>query len=61
MLEYVEEHIFSKTILELHAEEEIERRLGRFFDLLTVHLVRGYELALRETPLARADRSHASL
>ena len=52
MLEYVEEHIFSKTILELHAEEEIERRLGRFFDLLTVHLVRGYERALRKAAFA---------
>jgi hypothetical protein len=52
VLEYVEEHIFSKTILELHAEEEIERRLGRFFDLLTVHLVRGYERALRKAAFA---------
>ncbi len=47
MLDFVEEQIFSKNTLELYAEEELERRLGRFFDLLTIHLVRGYELALR--------------
>lgn len=54
MLEFVEEHIFSKSSLELYAEEELERRLGRFFDLLTIHLVRGYELALRKAALAHA-------
>jgi hypothetical protein len=49
MLDFVEEHIFTKNALELYAEEELERRLGRFFDLLTIHLVRGYERALRTT------------
>ena len=47
MLDFVEEHIFTKNTLELYAEEELERRLGRFFDLLTIHLVQGYERALR--------------
>ena len=47
MLDFVEEHIFSKNTMELYAEEELDRRLGRFFDLLTIHLVRGYEQALR--------------
>lgn len=46
-LEYVEEHIASNSSAELYAEEQLERRLGRFFDLLTIHLVRGYERALR--------------
>ena len=55
MLDFVEEHIFSKSSLELYAEEELERRLGRFFDLLTIHLVRGYERALRQAS------SHAGL
>jgi len=45
--DFVEEHIFSKNTLELYAEEELERRLSRFFDLLTIHMVRGYEQALR--------------
>ena len=48
VLDFVEEHIFSKNTLELYAEEELERRLGRFFDLLNIHLVRGYEQALRK-------------
>ncbi len=45
MLDYVEEHIFTKDALELYAEEELERRVGRFFDLLTIHMVEGYERA----------------
>ncbi len=49
MLDFVEEQIFSKNALDLYAEEELERRLGRFFDLLTIHLVRGYEQELRKT------------
>ena len=48
VLDFVEEHIFSKNTLELYAEEELERRLGRFFDVLNIHLVRGYEQALRK-------------
>jgi hypothetical protein len=47
MLDFVEEHIVSKNTLELYAEEELERRLGRFFDILTIHLVQGYEAAMR--------------
>src|SRR5262249_50922625 len=49
VLDFVEEHILSKNVLELYAEEELERRLGRFFDLLTIHMVRGYEGALRKS------------
>ena len=47
VLDFVEEHIASKNAVELYAEEELDRRLGRFFDLLTVYLVRGYERAWR--------------
>jgi hypothetical protein len=54
VVDFVEEHIFSKNILELYAEEELERRLGRFFDLLTVHMVRGYEQALHKAHAAAA-------
>ena len=35
------------------SRSELERRLGRFFDLLTVHFVLGYERALRKAILAR--------
>jgi hypothetical protein len=37
--------------LELYEREELERRLGRFFDLLTIHFVYGYERALRKAAL----------
>jgi hypothetical protein len=47
MLDFVEEHIDSKTSLELYAEEELERRLSRFFDLLVIHMAKGYERAMR--------------
>jgi hypothetical protein len=58
MLDFVEDHMFSKASmdmynLELYEKEELERRLGRFFDLLTVHFVLGYERALRKAILAR--------
>jgi hypothetical protein len=48
-MEYVEENIASNSSVELYAEEELERRLGRFFDVLLVSLVRGYERALRKS------------
>jgi hypothetical protein len=47
MIDYVQEHFFAKNSLEFCAEEELERRLSRFFDVLVCHLVRGYERALR--------------
>ena len=55
VLEFVEEHVFNKNTLQLYEQEELDRRLGRFFDLLTVHLVKGYEHELR-TELACARR-----
>jgi len=45
LLDYVQEHTFNKDSVELYAEEELDRRVGRFFDLLIVHIVRGYESA----------------
>jgi hypothetical protein len=58
MLDFVEDHMFSKASmdmynLELYEREELERRLGRFFDVLTIHFVHGYERALRKSALAR--------
>jgi hypothetical protein len=46
-LDFVEEHIASNSSVELYAEEELDRRLGFFFDLLITHVVRGYERSLR--------------
>jgi len=47
VLDFVEEQLDAKTALALYEEEELDRRLGRFFDLLTIHMVKGYEEAMR--------------
>jgi hypothetical protein len=51
ILDFVDERMFSKSSLELYEEEELHRRLGRFFDLLTIHLVHGYESAWKKTEM----------
>lgn len=43
LLDYVEEQTCNKDSVELYAEEEFDRRVGRFFDLIMVKMVRGYE------------------
>src|SRR6476469_7646947 len=48
VLDFVEERVLNKSSLELYAEEELDRHLGRFFDILTIHMVKGYETALRK-------------
>jgi len=47
MIDFVHFQVLSKTSMELYAEEELERRIGRFFDALTVRMVQGYETAWR--------------
>jgi hypothetical protein len=47
MIEFLDEQGTDRDSVELYAEEQFERRLGRFFDFLLVHLVRGYETAWR--------------
>jgi hypothetical protein len=54
MLDFVQEHYFASNSLEFNTEEELERRLTRFFDLLVYHLVRGYERALRLAAMVEA-------
>jgi hypothetical protein len=46
-IEFLDEQGVDIDSLALYAEEQFERRLGRFFDLLLIHLVRGYETAWR--------------
>ncbi len=40
---FINEQGFPMTALELYASEELEQRIGRFFDGVVYHLVRGYE------------------
>jgi len=54
MIEFIDEQGFARDFLALYAEEQLERRVGRFFDLLAIHLVRGYEMAWRHATHAAA-------
>ena len=54
MIDFVHEQGLTKTSVELYAEEELERRVGHFFDTLTIHMVRGYETAWRRAAHATA-------
>jgi len=54
MIDFIGELGLEKDYLELYAEEELQRRVGRFFDLLVIHLTRGYEAAWRHALHAHA-------
>ncbi len=54
MIAFVINQIFPRTVLHLYAEEELEHRVDRFFDILVCHLVKGYENALRRSARAGA-------
>ena len=54
MLDFVHYQAVATTSVDLYAEEELERRIGRFFDGLEIHLVRGYETAWRRAAHAAA-------
>jgi hypothetical protein len=47
IIDVAQEHMISNSS-ELYAEEELERRLGRFFDRLAIHMARGFEDAVRK-------------
>ena len=54
MIDFIGEQGFDPDALELYAEEELVRRVGRFFDLLVSRMVRGYENAWRKVAHATA-------
>lgn len=49
---FVHEQGFPMTAMHLYAEEELELRIGRFFDDCIYHVVRGYEAAMKVARLA---------
>ena len=53
MLDVAQEHMISNSSIELYAEEELERRLGRFFDRLSMQMARGFEEAARRPAASR--------
>jgi hypothetical protein len=54
MIDFVKDQGVKRDSMELYAEEELERRVDRFFDELVIHLVRGYEGAWRRAAHAAA-------
>lgn len=50
MVDFLEEQGVVETAVDVYAEEELERRVTRFFDELVVHFARGYEEAMKELP-----------
>jgi hypothetical protein len=51
-LDYLEEQISAKTHVALYEEEELDRRMARFFDSLAIHLIRGYVREVRKMAAA---------
>jgi hypothetical protein len=49
MFDFIHEEATECNCMELYVEEELERRVGRFFDLLVIHLAYGYETEWRHT------------
>ena len=45
ILGFVYEEGLSMTVIQVYAQEELEQRIGHFFDALVYHVVRGYENA----------------
>ena len=43
MIDFVLDQAAAKTFMQLYAEEELEHRVDRFFDILVCHMIRGYE------------------
>ena len=54
-MSFIQDEGSIETTVDLYAEEELENRLGRFFDLLVFHLARGHENAAA----AKAHATHA--
>jgi len=54
-IDYIRENELSDSTVTLRAENQLEYDIDRFFDLVIYHMVKGYEAALREHPIAVAQ------
>jgi len=52
MIDFIHELGIDRDSAALYAEEELERHIWRFFDLLVIHLTRGYEMEWRHAKRA---------
>ena len=48
LMEFVHDHAFVETSLQLYAEGELEKSVGHLFDRMIYYEIRGYEEAMRE-------------
>jgi hypothetical protein len=48
LMEFVRDHAFIETSLQLYAEGELERSVGQLFDRMIYYVIRGYEEGMRE-------------
>jgi hypothetical protein len=48
VMEFVHDHAFVETSLQLYAEGELEKSVGHLFDRMIYHVIRGYEEAMRK-------------
>jgi hypothetical protein len=61
LMEFVHDHAFVETSLELYAERELEKSVGNLFDRMIYYVIRGYEEAMREVDQrASAAAAHHS-
>jgi hypothetical protein len=56
MVDYTRDQNVLESAMDIYAEEEFEHDLDRFFDEAIYELARGYEAALRHSPMAMASR-----
>lgn len=54
MIDFIHEQEIDPDFLALYVEEELETRVEKFFDLLVIHLARGYEVEWHNTMQAVA-------
>jgi hypothetical protein len=54
IIEFVHEQGLPMTALDLYTQEELEHRIGRFFDIAVYNIVCGYEEALHQAARPRS-------
>ena len=54
MVDFIHEQGVDKDCVALYAEEELERRVAKFFDWLVTHMAQGYELEWRHAAYAHS-------
>jgi hypothetical protein len=52
MIQYVRDEGMTESTFDLYAHEELERSVGRLFDVVIFHMVRGYVRAMRNRTAA---------